>query len=85
MVFFGAPHAGSKFAYYGLRLAKLTAWLTGRTANWKIIQGLKPNSAVLQDLQDYFNRLAAEQSVQVYTFFEAKGFTGVIGASGKVQ
>ncbi|KAK4443240.1 Alpha/Beta hydrolase protein, partial [Podospora aff. communis PSN243] len=83
IVFLGTPHRGSESADWGKIAANLAA-LALQDSNRRILDALKVESEVLDNIQENFVNLLDKSGIRVHSFQEAKGMTGVKGLHGKV-
>jgi hypothetical protein len=82
-VFLGTPHRGSDFAAWG-SIASNLAKLTLQDSNKNIVETLKVNGEVFDNIQEEFQRIVLEDRIIIHSFQEAKGVSGIKGLSGKV-
>ncbi|KAH6653249.1 hypothetical protein BKA67DRAFT_312556 [Truncatella angustata] len=70
-------------AAWGTIVSKL-ARLAFQDSNRRLIETLKVNGEVFDNIQDEFLRIVLEGGIRVHSFQEARGISGVKGLSGKV-
>ncbi|KAI1374708.1 hypothetical protein F4677DRAFT_455383 [Hypoxylon crocopeplum] len=83
IVFLGTPHRGSSYAGWGA-IASNLASLALQDANKQIVKTLEVNSEVLDNIHDEFQRIVFDANIQIHSFQEARGISGVKGLHGKV-
>lgn len=84
VVFLGTPHRGSSLAGWGTIAANLASAALHHS-NKDIIETLKVNGEVLDNIQDEFQAAVLEYGIKIHSFQEARGISGVKGLSGKVS
>lgn len=60
------------------------ARLALQDSNKRIIETLEVNSEVLDNIHDEFNTIVIEDNLQIYSFQEAQGVSGIKGLHSKV-
>jgi hypothetical protein len=85
VVFCGCPHRGADAAAWGSLLSRLTTVaLAAPTA--QLLSDLEIDSQILDMVNDNFLRtLQYHPSLQIHSFLEGKGMTGIKGLDGKVR
>lgn len=83
VVFLGTPHRGSTYAGWG-QIASNLASLVLQDSNKKILMTLEVNNEVLDNIHEEFKTIAFAGTMKIHSFQEAKGITGMKGASSKV-
>ena len=83
ILFLGTPHRGASIADWGLILANL-ATITLQDVDKKVLRALSTNSEILEDIQKAFRRILDDHKLQILSFQEERGISGVKGLSSKV-
>lgn len=84
IIFMGTPHRGSQYADWGVILRNV-AVASGFDASDRNLRDLKIDSPLLEILREDFSKMMKEETFDVYTLIEGKGFKGVQGLTGKVS
>ncbi|KAK4244388.1 putative kinesin light chain [Corynascus novoguineensis] len=83
IIFLGTPHRGSAYAGWG-EIASNLALLALQDSNKKIIETLEVNSEVLDSIHEKFKTIADQSRIQIHSFQEARGISGIKGLHNKV-
>ncbi|MCJ1381674.1 hypothetical protein MMC17_004785 [Xylographa soralifera] len=83
VVFLGTPRRGSTLASWG-EIASNLARLALQDTHKKIIETLEVNSEVLDNIHDQFLEIVHYHDIQIHSFQEAQGITGMKGLHEKV-
>ncbi|KAI8711509.1 NB-ARC domain-containing protein [Fusarium sp. LHS14.1] len=83
IIFLGSPHRGSQYAGWAMIASNLASCALQDT-NKKIVQTLKVNSEVLDNIHEEFVKIVLESGLKIHSFQEGRGLSGVKGFSGKV-
>lgn len=85
VVFLGTPHRGSDTANWGVVATNLVK-VALQTPNQRVLEALKVDSEVLDNIQGSFNNMLYRSAgrIKVHSFQEARPMTGIKGLSGKV-
>ncbi|KAL2141563.1 hypothetical protein VTI28DRAFT_2213 [Corynascus sepedonium] len=83
IIFLGTPHRGSAYAGWG-EIASNLALLALQDSNKKIIETLEVNSEVLDNIHEKFKTIADQSRIQIHSFQEARGISGIKGLHNKV-
>ncbi|KAL2194479.1 hypothetical protein P885DRAFT_71250 [Corynascus similis CBS 632.67] len=84
IIFLGTPHRGSAYAGWG-EIASNLALLALQDSNKKIIETLEVNSEVLDNIHEKFKTIADQSRIQIHSFQEARGISGIKGLHNKVR
>ncbi|KAH8896558.1 hypothetical protein GQ53DRAFT_889772, partial [Thozetella sp. PMI_491] len=84
IVFLGTPHRGSSSAGWG-EIAANFARLALQDPNKKVITTLEVNSEVLDNIHEEFQPIVSEFGIQIHSFQEARGISGMRGLHNKVR
>jgi hypothetical protein len=83
IIFLGTPHRGSPTAGWGAIASNLTK-LVLQDSNTRILDTLRVDSQVLDMIHEEFKKIISTSGIKVHTFQEARGISGMKGASNKV-
>ncbi|KFY17491.1 hypothetical protein V492_00633, partial [Pseudogymnoascus sp. VKM F-4246] len=83
IVFLGTPHRGSTYASWGV-IASNLASIALQDSNKRLVQTLKVNDEVLDNIHEEFKSILAKCAIKVHSFQEAKGISGMKGLDSKV-
>lgn len=83
-MFLGTPHRGSEYANWA-EIATNLARLALQDSNKKVVETLKVNNEVLNNIHEEFINIANRHTIKIHSFQEARGITGVKGLHGKVR
>ena len=83
ILFLGTPHRGFSKAAWGILLAKI-ATITLQDVDEKVLRALETNSEMLENIQRAFRRILDDRKLQIQSFQEERGISGINGISGKV-
>ncbi|KFY18132.1 hypothetical protein V492_00124 [Pseudogymnoascus sp. VKM F-4246] len=83
VVFLGTPHRGSTYAGWG-EIASNLASLALQDSNKQLVQTLKVNDEVLDNIHEEFKTILTKCAIKVHSFQEAKGISGMKGLDSKV-
>ncbi|KAL2134359.1 hypothetical protein VTI74DRAFT_414 [Chaetomium olivicolor] len=83
VIFLGTPHRGSASAQWG-EIASNLARLALQDSNKDIIKTLEVNSEVLEIIHEEFVAIADQSRIQIHSFQEARGISGMKGLHNKV-
>ncbi|KAK4197446.1 putative kinesin light chain [Triangularia verruculosa] len=83
VIFLGTPHRGAGIADWG-KIAANLAVMALQDSNKSILDTLKVDSEVLDNIQENFINLLDKGGIKVHSFYETKGITGIKGLHGKV-
>jgi hypothetical protein len=84
IIFLGTPHRGSGYAGWG-EIASNLARLIQQDSNKKIVETLKVNSEVLDNIHDDFKNIVHESGIKIHSFQEGQGILGMKGLHNKVS
>jgi hypothetical protein len=84
IVFLSTPHRGSKYASWGAIVSSV-AQITLHDANRKVLEALQLNDRVLDSIHQRFVNVVGINDIQIHSFQETRGMTGVKGLYGKVS
>ncbi|PVH91201.1 hypothetical protein DM02DRAFT_496642, partial [Periconia macrospinosa] len=82
IIFLGTPHRGSAYAGWGQITSNL-ARLTLQDSN-KVLEAQEVNSEVLDNIHEEFKTIVFDGGIEVHSFQEARGISGMKGLDGKV-
>lgn len=82
MVFLGTPHRGSAYAGWG-QIASTLARLALQDSNKKILETLKVNNEVLDNIHEEFKTIVFDRAIKINSFQETHSITGIKGVSAK--
>ncbi|KAH0566263.1 hypothetical protein GP486_000338 [Trichoglossum hirsutum] len=83
IIFLGTPHRGSTHAHW-VQLAFNLTQLVFQDSNKEILNTLKVNDEVLDNIHEEFKNIAFEGGIKIHSFQEAQGISGIKGLDGKV-
>ena len=83
ILFLGTPHRGSSKAPWGTLLANI-ATITLQDMDKRVLRALEKNSEILENIQRAFRRILDDHKLQIQSFQEERGISGIKGISGKV-
>lgn len=83
ILFLGTPHRGASITDWGIILANV-ATITLQDVDKKVLIALGTNSEILENVQKAFRRILDDRKLQILSFQEERGISGVKGLSSKV-
>ena len=83
IIFLGTPHRGSGFAGLGETVTRV-AKLILLESNSHLIGSLDFNSEILSNINEEFRKMITEKEIQLHSFRESRGLSGMKGLSSKV-
>lgn len=86
IMFFGTPHRGSGFSDLGETMRRIVSAVGFDTAKQNI-RALAIDSGMLEECQRRFQLLQADRKIEIYTFHETHGVTGIsyLGGTDKAS
>jgi hypothetical protein len=82
IIFLGTPHRGSPYASWG-QIASNLARIALQDPNKKVLETLEVNSEVLDNIHEEFKSIVHEGGMEIHSFQEARGITGIKGLNRK--
>ena len=76
VLFFGTPHRGSEFSDLGETIRRIVSAVGFDTAKQNI-RTLEIDSGMLEECHRRFQQLQSRQKIQIFTFHETHGITGI--------
>ncbi|APA08683.1 hypothetical protein sscle_04g034530 [Sclerotinia sclerotiorum 1980 UF-70] len=83
VIFLGTPHRGSIYAGWG-EIASNLARLALRDSDKEILEPLKVNSELLDNIHKGFKTIVCEYGIKIHSFQEAQATSGIKGLHGKI-
>ncbi|KAL8741826.1 MAG: hypothetical protein Q9190_005609 [Brigantiaea leucoxantha] len=83
IVFLGTPHRGSPLASWG-EIASSLAGAALHDSHKKIVETLKVDSEVLDNIHEQFVNIIFEHGIRIHSFQEGRGMSGIKGLHKKV-
>lgn len=83
VIFLGCPHRGSPSAEWGKILSNIATFAM-QSHNKDVIRSLSKYSEMLQITSDAFSVFLKRGSLQVHSFYEERGMSGIPGFTSKV-
>ncbi|KAI9706228.1 MAG: hypothetical protein M1812_008242, partial [Candelaria pacifica] len=83
VIFLGTPHRGSAWASWG-EIASNLARLMLHDPHKKIVEALEVDSEVLDNIHEQFVKIVYDDRIQIHSFQEARGISGMKGLHEKV-
>lgn len=84
VVFLGTPHRGSAHAGWGAIMSNLAS-VALQDSNKRLVKTLEVNNEVLDNIQYEFRECIYQKNIQIHSFQEARGISGVKGLHGKAR
>ena len=80
----GTPHRGRGAADWGLLISNLAKFAL-QSRNENVLKGLVPNNELLENLMQAFRQMLEDGRLQIHSFYETKGMTGLYGLDDEVS